>query len=76
MIILFGSYARGDWQIDEYMENGNRYSYRSDYDMLIMTNNSDKAKADTFLFSILDRLDALNFETAIHLEVEKFNASK
>ena len=22
MIILFGSYARGDWQIDEYMENG------------------------------------------------------
>lgn len=70
MIILFGSYARGDWQIDEYMENGNRYSYRSDYDLLIVTNNSDKANSDTFLFSILDRLDALNFETAIHLEVE------
>jgi len=44
MIILFGSYARGDWKIDEYMENGNRYSYRSDYDLLIVTNNSDKAK--------------------------------
>lgn len=73
MIILFGSYARGDWKIDEYMENGNTYSYRSDYDLLIVTNNSDKANADTFLFSILDRLDALNFETAIHLEVESIS---
>jgi predicted nucleotidyltransferase/HEPN domain-containing protein len=73
MIILFGSYARGDWKIDEYMENGNTYSYRSDYDLLIVTNNSEKANADTFLFSILDRLDALNFETAIHLEVESIS---
>lgn len=73
MIILFGSYARGDWKIDEYMENGNIYSYRSDYDLLIVTNNSDKANADTFLFSILDKLDALNFETAIHLEVESIS---
>lgn len=73
MIILFGSYARGDWQIDEYVENGYTYSYRSDYDLLIVTNNSDKANSDTFLFSILDKLDDLNFETAIHLEVESID---
>lgn len=73
MIILFGSYARGDWQIDEYMENGNTYSYRSDYDLLIVTNNSEKANSDTFLFSILDKFDDLNFETAIHLEVESID---
>lgn len=70
MIILFGSYARGDWQIDEYVENGMRYSYRSDYDLLVVTNNSEKANSDTFLFSLLDKLDELNMETAIHLEVE------
>lgn len=73
MIILFGSYARGDWQIDEYMENGNTYSYRSDYDLLIVTNNSEKANSDTFLFSLLDKLDELNMETAIHLEVESID---
>jgi predicted nucleotidyltransferase len=56
MIILFGSHARGDWQNDEYVENGNTYSYNSDYDLLIITNNSDKANADTFLFAILDKL--------------------
>lgn len=71
MIILFGSHARGDWQDDEYVENGNTYSYRSDYDLLIITNNnSEKANADTFLFAILDKLEALNFDTAIHLELE------
>lgn len=73
MIILFGSHARGDWQNDEYVENGNTYSYNSDYDLLIITNNSDKANADTFLFAILDKLEALNFETAIHIELESID---
>lgn len=73
MIILFGSHARGDWQNDEYVENGNTYSYNSDYDLLIITNNSDKANADTFLFAILDKLEALNFEIAIHLELESID---
>ncbi len=70
MIILFGSHARGDWQNDEYVENGNTYSYNSDYDLLIITNNSDKANADTFLFAILDKLEDLKLETSIHIELE------
>lgn len=70
MIILFGSHARGDWKIDEYVENGITYSYNSDYDLLIITNNSEKANVDTYLFSIIDKLEALNFETAIHIELE------
>jgi uncharacterized protein len=37
MIILFGSYARGDWVEDEYEEDGITYEYRSDYDILIIT---------------------------------------
>lgn len=70
MIILFGSHARGDWQDDAYVENGITYTYNSDYDLLIITNNSEKANADTFLFAILDRLEALHLQTTIHIELE------
>ena len=37
MVILFGSYARGDWVEDQYEEDGITYEYRSDYDILIVT---------------------------------------
>lgn len=36
-IILFGSYARGNWVDDEYVENYITYSYRSDFDILVVT---------------------------------------
>jgi HEPN domain-containing protein/predicted nucleotidyltransferase len=39
-IILFGSYARGDWVKDKSIgEDGNLYEYTSDYDILIVTKN-------------------------------------
>ena len=38
MIILFGSYARGDWVDDRYRENGTTYEYKSDYDILAVLN--------------------------------------
>lgn len=38
MIILFGSYARGDWVEDVYQENGTTYEYNSDFDILVVTN--------------------------------------
>jgi HEPN domain-containing protein len=41
-IILFGSYATGNWVEDEYFENGIRYSYISDYDFLVVTKNNDE----------------------------------
>lgn len=34
MLILFGSYARGDWVEDSYEEEGILYHYQSDYDLL------------------------------------------
>jgi uncharacterized protein len=34
MLILFGSYARGDWLEDRYKEEGIQYHYQSDYDLL------------------------------------------
>jgi HEPN domain-containing protein/predicted nucleotidyltransferase len=36
MIILFGSYARGDWVEDRYKEDGTTYDYISDYDILVV----------------------------------------
>jgi HEPN domain-containing protein/predicted nucleotidyltransferase len=36
MVILFGSYARGDWVVDSYKENGVIYEYISDYDILVV----------------------------------------
>jgi HEPN domain-containing protein/predicted nucleotidyltransferase len=36
MIILFGSYARGDWVEDRYREDGTLYDYISDYDILVV----------------------------------------
>ena len=36
-IILFGSYARGDWVEDVYVgDDGVTYSYQSDYDLLVL----------------------------------------
>ncbi|KQS30623.1 HEPN domain-containing protein [Dyadobacter sp. Leaf189] len=40
MIILFGSYARGDW-VEDYQPN---YEYVSDFDILIVTKDKNSAK--------------------------------
>lgn len=42
-IILFGSYARGDWVEDVYVgEDDTTYEYKSDYDLLIVVNDLRK----------------------------------
>ena len=35
-IILFGSYARGTWVDDTYVEGHTTYSYQSDLDLLLV----------------------------------------
>jgi HEPN domain-containing protein/predicted nucleotidyltransferase len=37
IVILFGSYARGNWVEDQYSEDEIRYEYKSDYDILVVT---------------------------------------
>jgi HEPN domain-containing protein/predicted nucleotidyltransferase len=46
-IILFGSFARGDWVYDYYRENGVMYEYASDYDILLITKNKKHASIDS-----------------------------
>ena len=41
MVLLFGSYARGNWVEDTYVEKGITYEYRSDYDLLVVLTHED-----------------------------------
>ena len=41
MVILFGSYARGEHVEDTYVEKGILYEYKSDYDLLVVTRHDD-----------------------------------
>lgn len=66
MIILFGSYARGTWVEDKYMEKGNTYEYKSDYDLLIILSKNGHANSDTLTQSINTRLNELKLATPVH----------
>jgi HEPN domain-containing protein/predicted nucleotidyltransferase len=66
MIILFGSYARGTWVEDKYMEKGNTYEYKSDYDLLIILSKNGHANSDTLTQSISTRLNDLKLATPVH----------
>ncbi|WP_286778365.1 nucleotidyltransferase domain-containing protein [Sphingobacterium thalpophilum] len=41
MIILYGSYARGEYKDQVYLKDGIRYFYISDYDLIIVTNKTN-----------------------------------
>lgn len=56
MIILFGSFARGDWVEDEYKEGHITYSYQSDYDLLIIGKDKKISKNIPLLFKLEDEI--------------------
>lgn len=41
MIILYGSYARGEFKDQVYIKDGIRYFYISDYDLIVVTNKTN-----------------------------------
>ncbi len=43
-VILFGSYARGNWVEDRYSEGLITYEYISDYDILVITQQGERRK--------------------------------
>ena len=46
MLILFGSYARGDFVNDRYVEGNVVYDYQSDFDLLVVTEDRNSATTD------------------------------
>ncbi len=51
-IILFGSYARGNWVDDEYTEKHITYQYKSDFDILVITKNKESANKESLWMQI------------------------
>jgi len=44
MLVLFGSYARGDWVEDIHTEGHTTHVYESDFDILVATKNKKTAE--------------------------------
>ena len=57
MIILFGSHARGDWVEDVTEEDGVIYEYRSDYDILCVTETHAAARSNAIWRRVEQELD-------------------
>ncbi len=51
-IILFGSHARGDWVDDEYIEDHITYSYKSDFDILAITDDKKITRNDSIWMQV------------------------
>ncbi|MGC0371356.1 MAG: hypothetical protein DGJ47_000042 [Rickettsiaceae bacterium] len=60
-IILFGSYAKGNWVVDKYTEGHITYTYESDLDLLIiLKKGKHKANAHSIDYKIRQRLERKN----------------
>ena len=59
MIILFGSYSRGDWVEDSYIEDHIVYEYLSDFDILVVVNTAEK---ESSLNSAWQRIENLIYK--------------
>jgi len=55
MLILFGSYARGDWVEDTYVAGGVTYEYKSDYDILVISENETIAGRYRYWYDIAQK---------------------
>lgn len=58
-IILFGSHTTDNWVEDEYVEDGITFSYISDYDFLVVTNEND-IKEHAIISHIENRTENIN----------------
>src|ERR1700675_4717747 len=55
MIILFGSYARGDWVEEKYDEV--HYKYQSDFDILIIVETRSESAQAKFQWKLEEKID-------------------
>ena len=67
MIILFGSYARGNWVEDVTKEGNTTYEYSSDFDILAIVEDESLANKNTFWYSIEDNASELPIQTPVTL---------
>lgn len=73
MIILFGSFARGDWVEDKYQEDHITYEYKSDFDLLLIFNNEGQANSVTLKQKLEKRIRRAGVNTRISLILHTIN---
>ncbi len=66
-LILFGSYARGTWVEDEYVDSGVTYKYVSDYDLLAVVKNASTGKKAHLWDAVRNSVEAAGIETPVGL---------
>lgn len=67
MIILFGSYARGNW-VEEYAENSIHFQYQSDFDLLVLVETrsiSEQHRLEQKLEEAIDHLSNIHTPVSI-----------
>jgi predicted nucleotidyltransferase/HEPN domain-containing protein len=78
MVILFGSYARGDWREEKDLE-ANRWSgHASDYDILVVVKEPERADDASYRRTLLEATNAPKFSTHVHPivhDIEDVNAN-
>src|SRR5690606_20322677 len=57
-VILFGSHASDHWVEDEYVEDGVRYSYISDYDFLVVIKKAEDQEKEHAIISHIENRTA------------------
>lgn len=69
MIILFGSFARGNWVNDRYIEDGTVFEYKSDYDLLVVVDTEVVAirKESNKRWQNKLRHDTIDLETPLNI---------
>ena len=65
MVILFGSYARGNWVEDVCSEKDCTYEYKSDFDILVVTKYAEAANNPDLQHKVEDKLNRA--ETTVNL---------
>lgn len=70
MIILFGSYAKGNYVEHRYVSNGITYEYISDYDFLVVTKDSPE-KAYDQESRVMDMVE--RFKPPVNLEIHEID---
>ena len=76
MVILFGSYARGDWKEEKDLKDDRLSGHASDYDILVVTGERRTAKDSGFWRVIADECDASGISTHVRIisqDIEQLN---
>ncbi|MBW8014844.1 MAG: HEPN domain-containing protein [Planctomycetes bacterium] len=73
MIILFGSYARGDWVEDVTVEGNTTYEYSSDFDILAIVKSKALADNLDLWYQLEDEAGKLPVQTPVKIIAHEIN---